>query len=364
MTQNQQLLIPIGQYRTDPSSPVWELPPWGHPLSQGVLPLFLSVAGRLIPIGSAFTVGSGVAFLVSAYHNLKEVFSYEPRLHHLITALTHPEAIETKEVGIYVLHQRWEDSTKTKIHFALWPIESFAGALPSDVTLGFPQFTDRLGTLSMPLSFDVPSPGALVWSTGYADFKFPIEGIDLDEVKGGRFNWLTQYSHRFLVCEGRVQAIFLKRFANGYVEGPCFSFDVEVPHGLSGGPVLDMNGTVRGVNSASATNFLDGPATLASFLQPLLFQNICSGVQLGPMRIDSAIPIVEWIMRGTIQTDGSETRVPIGEGENQYTAGFAVPASFEGSVYDDFNGLRSGTPPAPQHSDHFLHLVPAGKERE
>jgi hypothetical protein len=231
MSQSKQISIPIEKYRVDSSLQYWELPPWGHPLSQGILPLFISVAGRLVPVGSAFTVGSRVAFLVSACHNIREVFSHEPRLRRLVTARTLPEAIEAREVGVYVLHQRWADDTEKTIDFAVWPVESFAGALPSDVALGFPQFTNRLGTLSMPLSFDVPAPGMKVWSIGYTDSKTPAGGIDLEEVRGRKFNWLTQYSHRFVVYEGRVQTIFLERFANGYVEGPCFSFDVEVPHG-------------------------------------------------------------------------------------------------------------------------------------
>jgi hypothetical protein len=359
MSETQRVSIAIEKHRTDPAMNAWELPPWGHPLSQGVLPLFFGVSGRLVPIGSAFTVGSGVTFVVSAAHNLYEVFDHDLRLQHLVKSRSLPEAIDLKEVAIYVLHQRWADDTAMQIDFTLWPIESFTGAPPSDVALGFPQFTNDFGTLSMPLSFDVPAPGTRLWSVGYADFNTPQDGIDLEQVRAGAFNWLTDYSHRFMVCEGRVHLIFVKRFASGYLEAPCFSFDVEIPHGLSGGPVFDTTGLVRGINSASATGYFNKPMTIASFLQPLLFKNIRVGVQLGPHRLNGVQPIIEWIMRGLIKTDGSEQRIPIGETNGQHHAGLAVPPAFTGSVYEDLNGFLNGTAPTPEPPENSVRIRPA-----
>lgn len=62
----EPVTLEIEKYRTDPAKRQWDLPPWGHPIEQGVLPLFISFDGNLYPVGTAFTVGSGVAFIISA----------------------------------------------------------------------------------------------------------------------------------------------------------------------------------------------------------------------------------------------------------------------------------------------------------
>jgi hypothetical protein len=68
-------------------------PPWGDSTA------FFGDHGRLIPIGSAFSVGSGVSFLLSAAHNLYEVVDHELRLQHLANALTLAEAIKVSAVA-------------------------------------------------------------------------------------------------------------------------------------------------------------------------------------------------------------------------------------------------------------------------
>lgn len=351
------MLIPIEKYRKSPSESLWDLPVWGHPLAQGVLPLFFGVAGKLIPIGTAFTLGSTVAFVVTALHNLVEVFDHELRLQHLVRASTLPEAIDVREVEMYVLHQRVSDGDPSELRMTLWPLESFTGAPPSDVAMGFPQFDTTFPTLTMPLSFDVPAPGTRVWAAGYSEFRVPTGGIDLAAVRAGTFDWQQSYSHRFAIAEGHVDRIFTSRFSSAFVNSPCFTFNANVLHGQSGGPVFDTSGLIRGVISAGAEGFFDRPATIASFLQPLLFKSIRSGVKLGPVRINSARPIIDWIMQGVIKTDGSETRIPIGEQDGKYSAGLQVPNEFQGFVHTDLQGYLAATPAKPDSPDESFRLV-------
>ena len=82
----QSVTIEIEKYRNDLSSRQWELPPWGHPISQGVFPLFITFEERLFPVATAFTIGRGVTFVVSAAHNIGEAWKYEGRLSHRLTA--------------------------------------------------------------------------------------------------------------------------------------------------------------------------------------------------------------------------------------------------------------------------------------
>jgi len=337
-----EIEIPIGSFRTDPSQSWWDLPSWGHPLSQGVFPLFLSLDSRLIPIGTAFAVGRGIAFVISAEHNIRETLNHEQRLRHLRTVDELPEVVTFKDVGLSVLYQRWSNEAKTEIQFALWPLETFAGAPPSDVVFGSPQFQTVVPTLDLPLCFEAPPQGERVWSIGYTDFKFPEGGIELEAVDAGTFDWRNDYGHRFVVVEGRVDRIFANRFASKFVDGPCFTFDADIFHGQSGGPVLDTTGRVRGVNSAGASQFFARPMSIASFLYPVLFQNLQTGAQLGPTRVQITQPIFKWIVGGYITTDGSEARLCLSREGDSFTVGFSAPKSFAAFVHDDFAGYQRG----------------------
>lgn len=351
--------IELAKYRTDPSKASWELPPWGHPLSMGVMPLFLSHAERLFPVGTAFTTGKGVTFAISAAHNIREVFRYEQRLGHLITERTLPEAITLREVGFYILYQRWHDASESTIDFALWPLENFNGAPPTDIVFGFPQFQTDWPTLDMKLGIDLPVHGERVWSVGYTDIECAPEGIELAAVQSGTFDWRSHYAHHFMVVEGHVDRIFTQRFASGFIDGPCFTFDAEIAHGLSGGPIISADtGFVRGINSAGATSYFGKPMSIGSLLYPLLLVSIDSGVQLGPARINSRQSILNWVAMGTIGTDGGEKRLgftPVGD---SLVACPTMPKEMSGFVHDDFAGYQAGRTATCQTGDiHRLRVA-------
>lgn len=352
--------IEIEKYREDPTQRCWDLPAWGHPLSQGVLPLFLSSADKLIPIGTAFTTGSGVTFIISAEHNIREVFDHERKLGHLKIERTLPETISLQEVGLYVLYQRWRDETQTTIDFVLWPLEKVDGAPPTDIVFAFPQFQTKWPTLGMRLGLDLPTPGERVWSIGYADFRFPADGIDLDLVQSGQFDWRADYAHRFVVVEGHSGNIFTQKFASGFVDGPCFSFDAEIFHGQSGGPIISAeSGIVRGVNSAGASGYFNSPTTLGSLLYPLVLTNLNAGVQLGPLRINSRQPLLNWISMGKIKTDGGEARLAIADAANSLSVCAGAPPNSADFVYDDFTGFQEGRRATRQTGDVYrLRSVP------
>jgi len=318
------------------------------------MPLFLEVAQRLIPVGTAFTIGRGVGFAISAAHNLQEVLKYEQRLGHLQTAQSLPKAIALKEVGLYLLCQGCKDESNTTIEITLLPLETFDGAPPTDVVFGFPQFQTELPFLALRVSFDPPPHGEKVWAIGYTEFKYPEGGIDLDQVRAGRFDWFNDYGHLFRVVEGRVDRIFTQRLAAGYVGGPCFTFDAEIFHGQSGGPVMNEAGLVRGVNSATATNFFNRPTTVASMLYPLLLTSIRSGVDLAPgFRMNSVQPILNWVTQGIITTDGSEEHVSIRPVGESFAIGCRTPVEVAEFVHDDFLSFQEGRKATVETNEYF-----------
>ncbi|WBY08949.1 hypothetical protein PIB19_06000 [Sphingomonas sp. 7/4-4] len=220
------------EYRNSPEDREWELPAWGHPISQGVMPLFIGVHGRLFPIGTAFTTGK-LHFMVTATHNIEQIMARDPRFAHKINR-GRPEGAHDLSDGhaLYVLHHRLENDV---MHLTLWPLRKIDGASPTDVVFASPQYGGEIQTLISPLSFDIPSIGEKVLSLGYSEFTYPEEGIDLAEVKAGTFDWHGAYAHHLFATEGTVQRVFTKQFSSGFVAGPCFAFDVTIRHGMSGG---------------------------------------------------------------------------------------------------------------------------------
>ncbi|WP_338693198.1 hypothetical protein V5279_43340 [Bradyrhizobium sp. 26S5] len=238
-------------------------------------------------------------------------------------------------------------------------MENVQGAPPTDVVIGYPQFQTEAPSMVNRLSFDLPIIGEKVWSVGYCEFKYPEHGIPLAAVRSGAFDWEHDYSHKLVVVEGFVQRIFTQRFANGFVEGPCFTIDAEIAHAQSGGPVLTSDGVIRGINSAGATTFLNQPGSIISLFYPLLFMQLRFGAQMGIVRLNATRPLIDLIGQGTIPTDGSETRVAVGH--DATTGRFYVNPRVEKSVatyvHDDFAGYQAGKL-ATQESRPFYRLRP------
>lgn len=342
--------INLYDHRPHPEDKTWELPPWGHVLSKGVLPLFMRVEGVLLPIGTAFWVGGGVPLVMTAFHNVVEALRHEPRYRHLLSTGSFPEKVDLKNVGFYVLHQ--DDCRADAGRLTLLPLESINAGPPGDVVFGYPQFEPGRATWSLPLSFEPPRIGESVWSLGYTGFQ-PAEGIPLESIRSGEFDWTKSYRHRFMITEGTVGRIFTQRFAEGFNGGPCFSFSNEIEHGQSGGPIITMDGRVVGLNSATATNFFNAPTSLGSMFYPLLMTPIKFGLSLGggnfSLRLNAAHRLIDLISRGAVKTDGSEQQVALHtvEGKDGYAIGPRIPREDQPFAHADFKAFLDRIPNTP-----------------
>lgn len=354
IVNGHRITIQLEKYRKNPADREWELPPWGHPISLGVLPLFLAIDEHLIPVGTAFTTGNKVTFIVSATHNIREAIKEEPRLEHLAGSPIEG-TLDLKHVSLSVLHQHTDETGRTRL--SLWPIETFRGPSPTDVVIGSPQFAAGLVTPVHPLSFNMPPVGEKLWSVGYSEFEFPNGGIPRSAILDGSFDWQNNYGHRLFVVEGRVERIFAQKFAAGYIEGPCFAFDAEIRHGMSGGPLFSPSGVVRGVNSAGASQFFGEPKSLGSLLHPILSIRLKFGAQLGPLRINADHRVIDLVAHGTLVTDGSET--DIGFTEDAETGSLITHLRFRPDdrsfVHDDFQSFQGGK--APTISNDVIHVL-------
>jgi hypothetical protein len=340
-------------YRASPDQREWELPAWGHPIAQGVMPLLLGIHGKLFPIGTAFSTGQ-IHFMVTATHNIEQIMTHDPRFAHKINRGRLDGNHNLSDgYALYVLHHRVEND---KDSVTLWPLRKIDGASPGDVVFASPQYAKGIQTLVSPLSFDIPAIGEKMLSVGYSDFDFPEDGIDIADVQAGTFDWHNAYKHRLYAAEGTVQRVFTTQFSSGFVAGSCFAFDVTIRHGMSGGPIYNWAGNVCGVNSAGAELYFNAPMSLGSLLYPMLTRQLRFGAEIGPIAFNSTQPMLDLIARGTLKTDGSEQRVvftndPV---NGELIANPRCRIEDRPFIHDDFEGYQADRSSTKLEGEHFV----------
>ncbi|ETD87037.1 hypothetical protein U716_01520 [Rhodobacter capsulatus B6] len=341
----------------------WELPAWGHPISQGVMPLLIGVRGRLFPVGTIFATGKKVQFLITATHNIDQIVKEDPRFANVIGQGRLEGSHDLSDgYALYALHHRVDGE---KVYLTLWPLEKIDGASPTDVVFAHPQFSTGIQTLVTPISFDIPAVREVVLSIGYSEFNYPDQGIDLETVKSGGFDWLGAYSHKLFVTEGTVERIFTQKFASGYVAGPCFAFSPEIRHGMSGGPIYNANGNICGVNSAGASMYFGEPMSLGSVFYPMLTRPLRFGAKFGPVTINASHTMLDLIAHGTLTTDGSEQHVAFTSNEPGGNIVAHPRSHFDNSgfVHDDFEAFQQGKG-ASKLNGEFMRIKMSESEPE
>lgn len=179
----------------------------------------------------------------------------------------------------------------------------------------------------------------------------PEGGLLIDDIREGRLNPYEAYNHRLVVAAGRVTNIFVERLARGFVEGPCFTIDVDVPHGLSGGPILRSDGAVCGVVYSGAGTFFASPTSVGALLYPIFLLQLSFGISMAGGRFQMRAterPVAELVATQAIRTDGAE------EKQLHFTAessGFRVGPAFHKEdaafIFEDFEAFQTGKPMSP-----------------
>lgn len=353
--------IDLNKYRPEGAT-CWELPPWGHKISRGVFPLLTKVDNHLLPTGTAFAISS-TGVLMTALHNVRESLKHHPRGQSLLQREELPEHLDLGRIGLFALHNHWVDRERLQIN--LWSIEGGHGAPPSDILLTPTRFQDHFPFQHLRLSFTLPRVGSKVTCLGYSDAQIPDGALSIEDLKAGRIDdWFTHYQHKLVAVEGKVRYVFSQRFLPSYLTGPCFVVDSEVRSGMSGGPVLNSDGDVCGVVSATASRFFSHPATLVSPLYPALMTRVKFGIQLGPMRLNAIQPLYVMIGSGAVLTDGTEEMVSIQPDENDLRIGFFAHNDDAEFIFEDFYGFTSNSPATGHTGNHYRIRVHPRKQRE
>jgi hypothetical protein len=323
----------------------WDLPDWNYPLAQGIMPLCVISNERLIPKGTAFLI-SKLGVVATAAHVISEALRDDPVAYHALKNGHCGKEYPVRHIQLAVLHHRKINGVSTQIN--VWPLENVQIAHPTDLAFGFLKFQQSFPFMSFTLSPAAPRIGETVFSLGYCDSKFPVNGIPLREIKDGTFDWSGEFSHRFHVAEGRVNALFLQRFARGYAEMPCFLMDANMQHGQSGGPVFNASGNICGINLAGAEKFTNGQNSLASLIYPALTIKLKFTLQLAKSFIFNVRnQLFNLISNGGIATDGSERLTNISVENNDFRIDPLIHRDDEEYVFDDFHGYENSQPADP-----------------
>src|SRR5580704_14333697 len=83
----------------------WTLPEWGHPISQGVLPIGVMTGDSFYPLGTAFVV-SRLGIIMTATHVLEGAARHHQQEKRLRSALENRSSYEITDVGLSVMYSR------------------------------------------------------------------------------------------------------------------------------------------------------------------------------------------------------------------------------------------------------------------
>ncbi|CCK81246.1 hypothetical protein [Desulfobacula toluolica] len=295
------LINQITTYKTNEQM-FWNLNPHTNPLSHSTMLFAYYCDNSFYPIGTIFFVGN-FGIMLSASHVFDEGLSKSNHNQQVADLLAKGKYhVDVKgDLGFAAIRFNSKNDTVSNITFI--SIEHIAACVPGDIFYASPVYHDSLIPIEyLSIKPTMPEIGTKVFSCGYTNFDYDRKnGLPLDEIKSGRFNWRDNLSFDFAVYEGEITNIYVNKFVKSYLNAPCFSVNYKIPPGLSGGPTLTKNGFVCGVNSASLVN-----ESLISLIYPSIFTSLKTTMRIGGLTLNKIAPICDHMSFGNISTDGSE----------------------------------------------------------
>lgn len=338
------------------SERLWELPPWHTHWGRMVYPLLVANQHRrLFPLGTAFSF-SELLHVLTARHNLEEALrKHHPQSENFIRmgleALRRGASLDHATLAIL---SQGPNSRRGDVTLDLRPFCSIHAALPTDLIVGNIESNESaafIPTITPRITFAPPRIGETVHCVGYSEMRVPDEGLSIDDVREGRLNPYEAYSHRLFVAVGRVTHIFVERLARGFAEGPCFTIDVDVPHGLSGGPILRSDGAVCGAVYAGARLLFDSPASVGALLYPIFNLRLSFALSRGDgfFRMTATErPVAELVATQAIHTDGAEERqIHLTPEGSEMRIGPLFHKEDAAFIFRDFGAFQANEPMPP-----------------
>lgn len=280
------------------------LPEFGHRIQQCVMTLITITDGRVIPVGTGFTIAPD-GLMMTAVHVIEEAMKRvlsERNVddgtieHHLefyalyLTAKTHGENNELTLGGLLPIHRVWY-SRELDIGFC-WLTRPIIDGEP----LRFP---------ILRLSPGLPKVGENMLGFGYHIMKGNISG----EVKDGKI--LIDYSQNTAFTRGTIVRVFPIKRDSAMLSFPCFQTNARFKHGMSGGPIINERGDVCGVICSSFPFVEDNPEYIsyASLIWPALGTSIEVAMSKGAQ--PEMVLVYDLIEKGFVLTNGTVSNVKV-----------------------------------------------------
>lgn len=303
-SRNTQVnLIDLISEYWDGETAFFDLPEVGHVISESVMPLVATTPSQQVfNIGTCFVISS-FGLVLSAEHCLKGTITrLERGGDRKVLNAPDDQVLRLKDFALAVF---W---TRTKLDGRLegmpWPVYGAHAVRPLDVMAAtlkpaVDDLTEQAFRFrSLPISPAMPPASSRVFALGYHEMNdvgnFGLLASSDEKPNSAPRQMYVEREQRFSVAVGHVENIYSERMDRGMCKFPCFTLDLdtELPHGFSGGPVINENGCVCGVVSGGR---------VASLLYPAL---------LTPVELASgSTQLLDLVRDGHIASDGSEKLV-------------------------------------------------------
>jgi hypothetical protein len=306
---------------------------------------------HLFPLGTAFNF-SKFNHIFTARHCIEEgLKQHHPdgnRFAHkgLEAARTFPKL---KHTQLAVVSQG-PNPKRGDVSLDIRRINSIHAAPPTDLVIGsiLSDESALVPSLDPVISFAPPRIGETVRCVGYCDSRVPEGGLSLAEMIAGSLNPYDCFSHRLVAIEGRVKHIFLRGLSSGFATGPCFTIDVEVPHGLSGGPIFNSSGAICGAIYTGASMFFGAPTTVGALFYPIFLLRLSFGISMAHGRFNLTAtdrPLADLVSTNMIRTDGAEEeQLHFSSDDKEVRIGASFAKEDRPYIFDDFSAYQDGRP--------------------
>lgn len=288
----------------------WTLPTWGNIHSSRVFLLATYHEGFVVPLGTGFSISS-IGMCFTATHVIDEAFpanktksriGIDPQYK---SSLSAQSANEEPIGALAVLSIPM--SGRGPVRFGIPEMISIVE--PTDigvVSYGrvVPEQTQTLWD-ALPISPMLPKIGSTVYCLGYCDFDHSHK-LSLEELHSCDRNiFEDKVRANFRITKGTVTDIYTDKYANSYGSGPCFRISCALRHGQSGGPVINSDGYVCGINMSATLDSSDD-SCLASLLSPALGGNLMLPESLAVRyKTPKNVRIIDLMINDYIKSDDS-----------------------------------------------------------
>jgi Trypsin-like peptidase domain len=281
---------------------------FGHRIQQCVMTLVVIDDGAVVPVGTGFVIAVD-GLLMTASHVITEAMKR-------VVHRTNPNGEMERQLALFALYltSETQGDSRENVIGGLIPITHVA--FPEELDIGYCSLRRPLRD-GIPLRFPVfrlspglPKVGEQILGFGY----YGMKGHITDSSSDGAIH--IDYRQETAFTRGRIVEVHSPMRDRGMLHFPCFRTDARFEHGMSGGPILNENGSVCGVICSSFPPFETDPEHISfgSLVWPALGISVEGALREGgPVE---KVTIYELVQRGIVQCDETIAQVQVIMGDN------------------------------------------------